>query len=1013
MSNNAVNRPSGRAASRLKAVMRRAADYRRRARRALTLALVAAGTAAAPSLASAQMGQTAMAPTGGVVNRAVNGFQSLNANGPGWLYYGINAADRGLGYRGSYMTLGGFVPMAEDDLGGFWAADLRGHLSEYGGFFSNVGAVRKQFIGGTLLGVGVYWDYDGDQNQYSDTVIPVGLGNTATFAGGHSYNQVGISGEWLTDYGNLRSNGYIPVGSTAQLVGPFLGNSLLCVNGVNAALGGADLEVGAYIPGLSDWAGMISVGGYALGNTRYSFPDGAAAVPWFGGVYTRLDMTFLNNWDFSLQANNDSYFDWTGFARLTYRMGASRRRNVPDQMEQPMMRNEHIVRAHQEPVVATNPATGAAWQVFHVDNTATPGGDGSAEAPFATLEEAVTRSTNDPYDIVYVHAGSSTANTPYITPVGGFMFGATNQYLIGEGSTLAIPTELCGNRAFFAGSQSDVYPVISNPIGPAIAVDQAGAQVNHLSIVGSAIGISDGGGIAAPGVATIGDVMIAGNGGAGQRGILIANSTGTFTFDNVRLSNLSNDGLVLAATNGRVTLTSGSFGSIAGTAIRVSGSNAELTGSNTIITATKGTAIDASGVSSRILLTSGTIANSTGDAVVASGAGSRIALLSEGNKPFLIKDSTQSALVASGSGASISASQVTITKTGNTAISVSGPSATVSLSESRVSQVKGNGVVVSGTSARFQMLNGSRISDATGDGIALTGTATNNSALVAGKSTITNVLGNGITSESGSIQVVDSTISGVGKAGISAKNVNGPNRAVWLQGGQIQNANDGGVVVLNSNLRIERTDPNDPSSKAASISDTGLYGVSISADTRLLPAGSSYNALVDSAVISNVSIGIGVLASADVNNPVPDITPPPTPPNLSIPIIDFTATNNQISASTNGITLSAVFDASLGAPGRPLSQINALITQNTLTASSGEDILLTTAGDPTTFVDTTSGVEFTAPAAMLPLQIGAGSQLQLENLNGGASVTISPANSRPNFNATLVPDLPPDAPTLP
>ena len=56
-------------------------------------------------------------------------FRSLNANGPGYLYYGINAADRGLGYRGSYMTLGGFVPLAEDDLGGFWAADLRGHLS--------------------------------------------------------------------------------------------------------------------------------------------------------------------------------------------------------------------------------------------------------------------------------------------------------------------------------------------------------------------------------------------------------------------------------------------------------------------------------------------------------------------------------------------------------------------------------------------------------------------------------------------------------------------------------------------------------------------------------------------------------------------------------------------------------------------------------------------------------------------------------------------------------------------
>jgi hypothetical protein len=354
MSINATTGRSRRTARRLRAIRERLAAWRRRARRSATLALVTAGMSLAALPAGAQMGQTAMAPTGGLVNRAVNGLRDLNQNGPGIFYYGINAADRGLGYLGSYMTVGGFVPVAEDDLGGFWAADLRGHLSEYGGFFSNVGAVRKQFIGGTLLGVGVYWDYDGDLNQYPETVIP-SVGRSYVFPGGQVYNQVGISGEWLTDYGNLRSNGYIPVGQTGELAGPFVGNSILCVNGVNAALGGADLEVGAYVPSLADWAGMISVGGYALGNTRYQFANGQAAVPWFGGVYTRLDMTFIENWDFSLQYNNDSYFDSTGFARLTYRMGGSRRRNVPDQVEQPLMRNEHIVRAHQAPEVATNP----------------------------------------------------------------------------------------------------------------------------------------------------------------------------------------------------------------------------------------------------------------------------------------------------------------------------------------------------------------------------------------------------------------------------------------------------------------------------------------------------------------------------------------------------------------------------------------------------------------------------------------------------------------------------------
>ncbi|MFM7243589.1 MAG: hypothetical protein ACKO40_05345, partial [Planctomycetaceae bacterium] len=230
-------------------------------RRVLTTSLIlAVALACGPRTASAQLGQTAMAPAGGLVNGAVASLANANANGPGWLYYGINAADRGLGYNGSYMTLGGYIPYSEDGLGGLWAADLRGHFSVNGGFFSNVGAVRKQFLGGTLLGVGVYWDYDGDQNQYPAN----GILGTHWGQFGHSYNQVGVSGEWLTDFGNVRSNGYIPVGTTAYTIGapgsPFYGKNILCQYGLDAALGGADLEVGAYIPGLNDWAGMISVG---------------------------------------------------------------------------------------------------------------------------------------------------------------------------------------------------------------------------------------------------------------------------------------------------------------------------------------------------------------------------------------------------------------------------------------------------------------------------------------------------------------------------------------------------------------------------------------------------------------------------------------------------------------------------------------------------------------------------------------------------------------------------------
>ena len=481
-----------RAVARLRAIRRQAAAWRRRTQRALTLALIVACGIDMPSRAFAQqVGQSAMAPAGGVVNRAVAGFQDLNTNGPGLFYYGINAADRGLGYNGSYMTFGGFVPYAEDDLGGAWSADLRSHLSGYGGFFSNVGIVRKQFLGGSLLGVGVYWDYDGDMNQYPASGTP----GTPFGQFGHAYNQVGVSGEWLTDFGNLRSNGYMPVGTTSYTAGsqnyPFYQNFVMCQNGLDTALTGVDLEVGAYVPGLSDWAGMISVGGYALGNARYDWSQGPQAgqdvVPWFGGVYTRLDMTFVENWDFSLQYNNDSVFDSTGFARLTYRMGGSRRRNVPDQMEQPMMRNEHIVRAHQTPIVALNPNNGnAPWRVIHVDNSTTSSGTGTAASPFNTLAAGNAAATSA-WDVVFVERGTGTA-VGYDTR---FSFLAPNQFLVGNGNPFYLNTLSCGLKNI-ATTSSQQRPLLSNPLGASIAIDGAtapGAVVSNFDITGSATGI--------------------------------------------------------------------------------------------------------------------------------------------------------------------------------------------------------------------------------------------------------------------------------------------------------------------------------------------------------------------------------------------------------------------------------------------------------------------------------------------------------------------------------------------
>ena len=260
-----------RSAVRLRALKQRAIAWGNFSRRVVAMGLICALCMQTPMQSFAQVGQTAMSqPVGvanGVVNRGLGALGSLNDAGPGFFYYGVNGAGRGLGYFGSYMTLGGFIPYAQDEFGGFWSADLRTHLSTNGGFFSNVGIVRKQLTDkGSLLGFGLYWDYDGDMNQYA------GTGNTQFGQFGHVYQQIGVSGEYVTDRGAIRTNGYMPVGTTAYNAGapgtPWFTNMIMCAYGLDAALGGADLEVGAWIPKMEAFGGMISVGGYTYGNAN-------------------------------------------------------------------------------------------------------------------------------------------------------------------------------------------------------------------------------------------------------------------------------------------------------------------------------------------------------------------------------------------------------------------------------------------------------------------------------------------------------------------------------------------------------------------------------------------------------------------------------------------------------------------------------------------------------------------------------------------------------------------------
>jgi len=226
---------------------------------------------------------------------------------------------------------------------------------------------------------------------------------------------------------------------------------------------------------------------------------------------------------------------------------------VPDQMEQPMMRNEHIVRAHQTPEQAINPVTMMPWKVIHVDNSFTAGtttGAGTAENPVMTLQEAQVKATQD-YDIVFVHRGTS-AECPYDTGPNGFTFQADNQYLVGQGSHLQVCTANCGLIPIWSDAQSSLYPVITNPTGPAIVLSGTNNTVDHVQIAGARVGITDGAGLAAGANAVVNDVQILGT-GPGQTGVLIQDLAGgnaTFDFTGMYLKGLTANGFVVDSQQG-------------------------------------------------------------------------------------------------------------------------------------------------------------------------------------------------------------------------------------------------------------------------------------------------------------------------------------------------------------------------------------------------------------------------------------------------------------------------------
>ena len=443
----------------------------------------------------------------------------LNVGLPGRLWVSSNFADEGLGYNGSYLTVGGKTRLGEDFLDGRWLTEARLHhsIEDDGGFFANVGVERVFSIkpAGAEVSTGFWYDFDGDQQ-----------GNF-----GHDFSQVGVNAAIKTRRWDLIGNGYFPVGirnyvSDATAGGSFFqGNNILLTPGIDSAQTGFDVTLRMRPKQLAFMNGTFEVGGYGYSSDL---------VNSFGGGRLRMTAQTQRGLIVSAEVNHDDRFETTGLLSVGYVFGSVGGRNseyagIGRDLEE-TSRNDHIVRFNQSVVLAIDPSTGAAYNVVHVADGAADGGDGTVENPYDTLFDV--QANSEAGDVIFVAAGG--------TLDGGIIL-KDRQQLLGEGTEQIISIQ--DNRLFRLGEDTGGNAVLTNTNGANVVRLADDNTVRGLVINGSGATNGISGNLSNNG--TLESNVIT---GAGESGILLSRITGDWNINNNTLNGNSIDGLWVRAT---------------------------------------------------------------------------------------------------------------------------------------------------------------------------------------------------------------------------------------------------------------------------------------------------------------------------------------------------------------------------------------------------------------------------------------------------------------------------------
>ncbi|MCG8586971.1 MAG: inverse autotransporter beta domain-containing protein, partial [Pirellulales bacterium] len=390
---------------------------------------------------------------------------------PGQQRSSIPSPTASVSFDGGYSTVGGFFPHYTQFPNGNWFLQAHWHYTDQDQNMANIGLGRRFMLDERMYGMSFWYDFDeaGDDNL---TV-------------GKPFHQIGLNFETRGPWFDMFINWYQPVGDRSYFTGSIDGGSaffehnILIQSGLDLAMEGMDAEVQMAVPFMEFLDPHASFGGYAYQDQTNERQ--------LNGYFGRFTFNPTPRTSFNVRINHDDTNNTTVAAQFAFGFGSSRRYACGSQLlDLPVRRLDHIVRFKQDQVLATNPATGEAWQVQHVDNTALPGGDGSFENPYNELD-LINGAGSEENDLIFVAVGTGT-DLNYDAEV----VLKDGQLLLGQGTEHFIDTVEVGNfelPGFISGPDGErLAPMITATGGSAVTLANDN-RVSGFDIDGANFGI--------------------------------------------------------------------------------------------------------------------------------------------------------------------------------------------------------------------------------------------------------------------------------------------------------------------------------------------------------------------------------------------------------------------------------------------------------------------------------------------------------------------------------------------